>query len=256
MGGSSPDTAPASLVRLALAHAGDAILVGGQAVAYWADYYRVGFIGTRDIDFLGDAQAAKFLADQLRGETRIPDWEDHTPNTAIVMIPAEKRGGKPVEIDYLGSIIGLDEKQIAKRALQVRYGNASLRVMHPLDCLDSRIANLSLLPGKQNETGVAQAHTAIAIARHYLLDKSSDRRYLLNLAERLYDMALSHNGKRVYARWGMDTLKAIPLEAMPEQFVHQRWPRMQTEITDKRERYRRPYQQGASSDSDDPGPAP
>lgn len=233
------------IIESVLEHAGNEILIGGQAIAYWARLYKLDFIGTKDIDFLGDAQAARMLADQLQADIHIPSWDDHTPNTAAVIISTNTEDN--YEVDYLGSVIGLDEKQITKRALTVQYGNKILKVMHPIDCLDSRIANLSLLKDKQTEAGVQQADTAIQIVKQFLLghetSKNSDERYLLNMAERLIDITLSHNGRRVFARWNIDTLETIPKEIMPDAFIRHRWPRILQEVTDKRAHYLKHYEQ-------------
>lgn len=64
----------------------DATLVGGQAVALWEHVLGLPITTeTVDIDFLGDAAQARGLAEALGYRCRIPDPEEPTPNTAILI---------------------------------------------------------------------------------------------------------------------------------------------------------------------------
>lgn len=47
-------------------------------------------------------------------------------------------------------------------------GDGQVRVMHPIDVLDSRIQNLHVLASKRNAHGVAQAQLAVAMVRAFL----------------------------------------------------------------------------------------
>src|SRR5579872_5843990 len=66
------------------------LLVGGQALAFWADHLQVqrppdlrsGV--TADADFIGDALLAKDLGKRLGWETWIPALDDSTPQTGKV----------------------------------------------------------------------------------------------------------------------------------------------------------------------------
>ncbi len=56
------------------------ILIGGQAVAFWAAFLRVErrvteakLFTSRDIDFEGAAQSARRAGELLRGQVRVPE---------------------------------------------------------------------------------------------------------------------------------------------------------------------------------------
>jgi hypothetical protein len=61
------------------------LLVGGQALAFWADYLQVerptNLISgvTSDVNFIGDSVLAKELAKRLRWQIWMPALDDSTP---------------------------------------------------------------------------------------------------------------------------------------------------------------------------------
>src|SRR5215207_884496 len=138
------------------------LLVGGQALAFWADHLKVKrpnnlASGVKaDADFIGDASLAKTLGEYLGWDTWIPALDDATPQTAKVTQRLKDGGIK--QVDFLSGVVGLTTKDLDRRAVEVEVpGIGSLRVIHPIDVLDSRIQNLHLLPEKRNEHGLAQA---------------------------------------------------------------------------------------------------
>lgn len=169
-GSDAPLSAP-EVARLLDADPG-AVVIGGQALGLWALFYGIPLpaelngIVTRDLDFFGDRKLAELFASRLeRAEVRVPSVDDHaTPNSAIVLV---RRFGDPprtVQVDFLGAIKGLDGEKVKLRAATVSLDGVShpTRIMHPMDCLTSRIANLAL-PAKRNAQGAAQARIAIYV---------------------------------------------------------------------------------------------
>ena len=71
----------------------DLVLVGGQAVNFWASRYqpRVPELGreapftSKDIDFCGDQKAVRICADRLGGTPRLATPDDATPNSGTVV---------------------------------------------------------------------------------------------------------------------------------------------------------------------------
>ena len=99
------------------------LLVGGQALAFWAIWFKVespaelGDKVTTDADFIGSSSNAGALNKQLHWTMWKPPLDDATPQTAKLTKRVENNGVK--QIDYLHSIIGLDTKEIRKRAVAV-----------------------------------------------------------------------------------------------------------------------------------------
>ncbi|MGH2670170.1 MAG: hypothetical protein ACRDH5_13830, partial [bacterium] len=147
-----------------------ALLVGGQALAFWADHLQVerplDLVSgvTADADFVGDATLAIELGRRLGWRTWIAALDDATAQTAKVT--RRLADGRVKQVDFLSGVVGLTTKDVIRRAVEMhvpRIGN--LRVMHPVDVLDSRIQNLHLLPEKRSRHGLAQAELSQATAR-------------------------------------------------------------------------------------------
>jgi len=87
-----------------------------------------------------------------------------TPQTGKVT--HRTKSGQVKQVDFLSGVAGLTTKDLARRAIEMEVPDIGhLRVIHPLDVLDSRIQNLHLLPEKRTEAGIAQAHLAVGVAR-------------------------------------------------------------------------------------------
>jgi hypothetical protein len=210
------------------------LLVGGQALAFWALWFKIespaelGDKVTTDADFIGSITNARALNKQLHWTMWTPSLEDATPQTAKLTKRVDNNGVK--QIDFLHSIVGLDTKEIRKRAVFIHLPpTAKISILHPIDVLTSRLKNLQHLPEKQNEIGVAQAHLAITIATAFLdtLLVPSQRRELLMWVEHIAEIALDKSLGSTLDQYGLDPLTSIPAEKIevPE-FKAKRWPQI------------------------------
>jgi len=214
---------------------GEALLVGGQSLAFWAHYYDLpptGTLGehiTTDADFIGSQAAAKRLNQRLNWTLWLPTPGDATPQSAKLTQRVGQHGVK--QIDFLYSIHGLDTAAVQKRGVTVQIGTGTqLRILHPLDVLESRLRNLQTLPSKQNPVGVAQANLAIEVVRAFieeLLRAPDSRKRVLQAVERLaalsYDKALLN----VLHRYTLDPLQAVPADRISVgEFKTKRWPQI------------------------------
>jgi hypothetical protein len=222
------------------------LLVGGQALAFWADHLQVerpvSLVSgvTADADFIGDSVLAKDLARRLGWQIWIPALDDSTPRTGKVTY--RTRSGQVKQVDFLSGVIGLTTKDLIRRAIDMEMPDIGhLRVIHPIDLLDSRIQNLHLLPEKRN--GIAQAHLAVGVARAFIRQEvaTRDERAGLKLLERVADIANDIGAVRVFLLYGIDPLKAVPLEDFrTTSSLHKiRWPQIVAEVSEKRESLRK-----------------
>jgi hypothetical protein len=224
------------------------LLVGGQALAFWADHLQVerpvNLVSgvTADADFIGDSALAKDLARRLGWQIWIPSLDDSTPQTGKVT--HRTKSGEVKQVDFLSGVVGLTTKDLARRAIEMEMpNNGHLRVIHPIDVLDSRIQNLHLLPEKRTEAGIAQARLAVDVARAFIRQEvaTRDERTGLKLLERVADIAGDIAAVRVFLLYGIDPLKGIPLEDFrTTSALHKvRWPQIVAEVGEKRESLRR-----------------
>jgi hypothetical protein len=109
--------------------------------------------------------------------------------------------------------------------------------------LDSRIQNLHLLPEKRTDAGIAQAHLAVGVAHAFIRQEvaTRDERAGLKLLERVADIASDIAAVRVFLLYGIDPLKAVPLEDFrTTSSLHKiRWPQIVAEVSEKRESLRK-----------------
>lgn len=115
-----------------------------------------------------------------------------------------------VNVDVIFKVIGLDAKKVLQRAMHIEFGQHGFLVMHPLDLLCSRTANLHEVPDKKNEKGALQLGLAISVAREFLretaagiapADTAAGRSPLQPLVSEIERLALSDAGRKVAARW-------------------------------------------------------
>ena len=160
-------------VQEILAHCGPhALLVGGQALALWAAVYEVtppkvlAAAISSDADFIGNAELARKLGRALKHwDLWKPRIDDATVQTAKLTRTVE---GGIKQIDFLGSIAGLNTEAVQRRAVTITLvSGVELRVLHPLDVLESRLQNLLLIPEKRGAVGIAQAQLAVKIAKGF-----------------------------------------------------------------------------------------
>ena len=232
------------------------LLVGGQALAFWADHLQVerpeNLVSgvTADADFIGDSALAKDLARRLGWQIWIPALDDSTPQTGKVT--HRTKSGKVKQVDFLSGVAGLSTKDLARRAIELEMPEIGhLRVIHPIDVLDSRIQNLHLLPEKRTDAGIAQAQLAVDVARAFIRQEvvTRDERVGLRLLERIADIASDIAAVRVFLLYGIDPLKAVPLEDFrTTSALHKvRWPQIVAAVGEKRESMRKLSRRSARS---------
>ncbi len=228
--------------------AGRALLVGGQALAFWAQHYQVTPLGvlaasvTSDADFIGTAQVARDLWQNLRAlgwKYWQPAPDDATSQTAKLSKTVGGQGIK--QIDFLGGIIGLATEGVRRRAVVLTLADGTrLWVLHPLDVLESRLQNLARLPAKRTSQGAAQAHLALEIARCHLeeaLRQESPRRFF-DAVERVAHMAQEADLAGVLHDYKLDLLGVVPIDRVAgDEFRTRRWPQLQEAAEQRRRAY-------------------
>jgi hypothetical protein len=212
---------PPELLERILKLAGiDMILVGGQALAFWAAYYRTpapAIAITKDVDLLGTKADVERLARGLDAKAVFP----HKIATTMLVgqVLKDLPGGDYVNIDVMFRVYGnIATEAIASRAVLAENPAGRFRVMHPMDVLQGRLENVYGISAKQDEHGVAQLRLAIDIARTFMDDIASQettgpddstRPVVLRHLARLETLALSDAGRKVAKRFGVHVADAI-----------------------------------------------
>lgn len=233
------------------------VLIGGQAVAFWAAFFeleapakKATVFTSKDIDFEGAARSARAAGELIGGTVRIPDMDDHTPNTGLVLF--EDSDGVSRELDFLDAPHGLRARDIRDTAVQLSVPNPKgpdvpVWVMHPERCMESRIYNV--IDFKQSgPIALDQLRRSVICAREYsrsLLDARSvpraERvRAVLNLNERIFKKCVNDRRFRdVALDYDVDPFEAVLLDdRLPSEFRERRYPQMVEQVTSQRNRSR------------------
>ena len=196
------------------------ILVGGQALAFWADYYSVPappVAVTKDIDFLGTRADVERLARGLEAKATFRRQRDLT--LLAGQIEKDLPGGDYINIDVLSRVYGsVSTESLAQRALVAESPAGDFRIMHPMDVLQGRLENVYGLVDKQDEHGIAQLQLAVTMVREFLRDLTSqeaerqgigERPVSLRHVSRIEHLALSDAGRKVAKRHNVHVADAI-----------------------------------------------
>jgi len=222
---------PPDLVDRVLRCAGDdVVLVGGQALAFWMDRFGIAH-GTRqpaisrDVDFFtrSGANTAPLhrFAKAIRGRAHLVNIHSLSALIGSAIAPAE--GDLVYNVDLLHSVIGLDRDELDANAMEVRLRDgASFRVMHPLDVLQSRNANLHRLREKQDLLGQQQFRLGIEVARAWLeaeidvveaddsLTNEQRERAIFDVIAPVAEYSTAESAKKNAARYGIHLADALP----------------------------------------------
>ncbi|MBB3862523.1 hypothetical protein GGQ88_003824 [Novosphingobium hassiacum] len=157
----------------------NAFIIGGQALNLWAERYApqreeliaFGPFTSKDLDYFGHREAAKKLASALKGKVHYPGPDDHTPNSAVVTATID---GIDLEIDFLSNVMGVRANALERNAVELivpvngdGVDELALPVMHPLHCLQSRVANVVNL-GRQDDVALRQLAAAPIVLEAYV----------------------------------------------------------------------------------------
>ncbi|WP_156473027.1 hypothetical protein [Pseudorhodoferax sp. Leaf265] len=228
------------------------VLVGGQAIEVWGVLLDVaaptgdGQPLTEDADWLGGKRDAKWLCDRLGGpdtvELQLANDADPTLSSALAFI--RRPQNRILLMDFMRAIVGPSSEDVRKLAVKVELsGGATIMVMHPLLCLESRFANLEVIPSKREGNGPMQARWAIAIVQAFLTNMvatSADKDQIGKACRRVAEIAEYKYGRYCYVNFGLDALDAVPssvISAVGGRFEQEEWHRVVTRIRFKQHRW-------------------
>ncbi|WP_316168910.1 MULTISPECIES: hypothetical protein [unclassified Bradyrhizobium] len=206
-------------------------MVGGQATNFWAWYFQdlepelklAGPFTSEDIDYFGTVSVARSLAEATQGKLLVATLDDHTPNTAIVETTIN---GKPIKIDFLNGVLGVKNAELTRGVVDIQAGGESggkavgaiIRLMHPVACLKSRVANI-LHPATRRTDKISknQLRAAFVVVRRYIQDclAEGDRKEAQACISALFEYARSDRyGRTMDIELGLDVLDILrPLMA-------------------------------------------
>lgn len=157
----------------------DPVIVGGQSINIWAKHYAsvdqvlygLGPLTSKDVDFFANTAAMERLASHLTdSQIHVPSFGDMTPNAAVVVGFLGKRR---IVVDFMAVVMGVPDDSITNNYVAIEGAmpdsgrTVKLCLMHPLDCVKSRLANINLL-NRVDDHPVTQAVASLRVLQHFI----------------------------------------------------------------------------------------
>jgi hypothetical protein len=218
----------------------NAVVVGGQSINIWAQHYagrdpelaKLGPLTSKDIDFFRNTPATLKLEHALGGQAAFASLDDHTPNAAVV---TGVIGTKIITIDFMQSVQGVPDRNIQHRYVTLTGAHpatgerVSILVMHPLDNVSSRLANVNTLR-RSDAWSLRQLDASFAIVRLFVDEMIKAgatqvaQRMLMELGEIL---RTKHIGNRSHQLTGSDKTDVMAhFDSRPEFDIRWRQKRL------------------------------
>jgi hypothetical protein len=224
---------------------GKSILIAGQALAFWGEYYLADSLSlaersplaSRDIDFYNKrTENVKACVETVRKhlkplglemQTKDPEMGD---NAIALWFIKESAGPKEngVLIDFLDFISGIEGQEIERNSEEIDLNGKKFQVLSPVLCLKARVNNLIHLypylqkPADRMQNEEQRVRLAIQIVRAHLLElhywvpdgevKAKKR------IKQITNLCNANLGKRLYKEYGICLMDSIPKEILDERF--------------------------------------
>jgi hypothetical protein len=207
--------------------ADELVLIGGQAVNLWAERYadRAPELAasaphtSKDIDFYGNAEHVRRSAQALGGRAEIYGPKDRTVCAGVIHYDGAS------SIDVVHTPCGVNPREIVDFSIRV----GSVRVLHPIHCLESRAANVDEL-GREDALALKQLRAAVVVVREFMRDllEQKKQRDVLRLCERVFVLAISERGRTLFRKHNVDVFEAVLVDddRLPSGFRDIRYPQM------------------------------
>lgn len=197
------------------------LLIGGQAVNFWATRYldeepelralsRKTAFTSRDIDFKGDLDTARKIATALGKKLVTPRFGEQAFSKLVGFIPFEI-GGAFSNIEIVFSVEGLDKVDADKLGVRARFGATTICVLEPISLLYSKAYNVQHYD-QTTRGDIAHLRILVPCVRAFLRDslKSVGSRATLSAMERAMTLAQSERGKQMTKRHGIQWEGVLP----------------------------------------------
>ena len=201
----------------------DAILVGGQSLAIWSRLYldrapriaSVYSMSSEDVDLFGGKEAAEAFAKKLsNARVYIPPPFDPSPNAAVVV---GQLGNRTIQVDFLKAVLGVDSRLLRKNFVtltgpaQIGENPVNILILHPLDCLRSRLSNINDLK-RTTPHSISSAEASIIILDVFiddLLQQGEVKKVQAILMSLYYVIRDRCLGKPSYTKFKIDPLSIM-----------------------------------------------
>lgn len=197
-------------------------MIGGQAVAYWANRYSIAPannpITSRDIDFWGSREDVKTLAKHLNQQPIFPQAYEMTVWAGAIELSIQ---GQTTLVEMLHTVPGLDVNEPDQAAVKGEIQDAELYILSPVSLV---LAKLHALGNFDQEQRADKLHLVVTIqcSARYISELLSREqvRVALHESERVIRAHFLKPTRRLEREHNFNLLDAIPIAAMKAEVDH------------------------------------
>jgi hypothetical protein len=215
------------LFRALDAREAQAVIVGGQAVNFWAEAFEGEEPELRayrpftsaDLDLHRLTARAQ---DTLRVASKSVETQRHPFGKAFTIVShtflIQARTGRLLRVDHLKMVTGLRPAEVKRGTMTIEFGGVKIWILNPIACLKAKLHNLSVLDqqGRQDEKHVRILISCIrAFLRRLIREAGSDgnSRPALNGLQQLLLLTSRAKTRRTACDYKFDLAQSAP---MPE----------------------------------------
>lgn len=202
------------------------IIIGGQAVNIWSmmlgnereePWASQQPFTSIDADGLGDLNSLVNLATALQGEGYAVELDEAKPpdqtriNTGQILVTSPQLN---ISINIIHNPIGLRAPEIIQTAQSIKFRKLTLKVLHPLLCVESKaVCLVELRQDNPKEPRQDKKHLILAMANlNVFLKNLGDHNPAgaIYFADRVRGLAVDQYGIRILRQHKIDVLDAVP----------------------------------------------
>jgi hypothetical protein len=203
------------------------VLIGGQAVNYWAEHYLKAEPGLKaflpftsgDIDFRGNQDDVRHIARQLASTAVFPDRISMTALAGAIPV---RIGSEASLIEVVRQVPGVAITAVDTLAVETQFGQQQIRVLDPISLLVCKL-KLSLTVDQKSRQDVPHLQIMFVCVRAFLRDllQEVERGNLspkgwLGAVNKLSELARSKHGGRAAKNFGLNWREILPLREIAE----------------------------------------
>lgn len=217
------------------------VVVGGQAVNLWTEYFtatgvlkksdwaKYAPLTSHDLDTLNSSSDVEQIAQKMGVERVIFEHKERTvaPNSGTLYVPIH---GEELILQCLFRVTGTEPEEVRKTAIKIQWEGLSIPTMHPLLCLEGKVACLCTHPqaGRQDEKHV---RLSILNLNAHLKERllQGDEMRCKKILTRVIDLLGKRESLRLFCEHDIQLEDSIPMNEMESSSL----PKMQAFITNE-----------------------
>jgi len=197
------------------------VIIGGQAVNYWAERYleiepelqKHAPFTSEDIDFCGNRDDVLYIAGQLK---LIPAFPPKVAMTALAGFIPIRIKDRETSIEIVRRVPGIAANLIPALAVEMTWKDKAVRVLDPISLLACKI-ELALTVSQQKRQDVEHLKILLPCVRGFLRELllqveqgNVPARGWLGAVNRLTKLTHSTHGRQVAKKWAVNWSQLLP----------------------------------------------